>query len=172
MRTAIVTILISSITVGGLVGCSSNAGTDTLIGAGGGAVVGGLIGSGSHSSAGAGALIGAGAGAIGGLIVGTTLDSAEKKKEKQERDAEAAREREYYTAGPTYQGETVTPTQPSITRDDVIEWTRKGVNNELIIDRIQQSRQVFYLTAADENMMRDARVSEDVIQAMKNTARR
>src|SRR5438309_7576790 len=69
------------------IGCESKAQTGALVGAGGGALLGGAIGSLSHSRAGAGAAIGAGAGAIGGYLVGNEMD----KKDQKARDAAAAR---------------------------------------------------------------------------------
>jgi hypothetical protein len=54
----------------------------------------------------------------------------------------------------------------------VIDWTRRGDRDEQIIDRIDRSRSVFYLSSRDENQLRDAGVSDEVIRAMKDTARR
>ena len=69
------------------VGCETKAQTGALVGAGGGALLGGAIGSLSHSRAGAGAAIGAGVGALGGYVVGNEMD----KKDQKTRDASAAR---------------------------------------------------------------------------------
>ena len=55
---------------------------------------------------------------------------------------------------------------------DVIKWTQRGVHDEVIIDRVERSRTVFHLAAADENELRDNGVSESVIHAMEATARR
>jgi hypothetical protein len=59
-----------------------------------------------------------------------------------------------------------------VTREDVIEWTRRGDREDQILDRIDRSGTVFRLTARDENELRDNGVSEYVIRAMKDTARR
>jgi hypothetical protein len=170
-RKAIVSALVVSIGAGATVGCESKAGTGALVGGAGGALVGGLIGSGSHARAGEGALIGAGVGALAGGLVGLGMDKSDEKKEKQRQEAELARERSYYNDGPTYAGQRMVA-KTTVTRDDVIEWTRKGVKTEVIVDRIERSGQVFVVTAADENMMRDAGVSPDVILAMKRTRQR
>src|SRR5436853_1036156 len=154
------------------VGCESKAQTGALIGAGGGALVGGAIGSLSHSRAGAGAAIGAGVGALGGYLVGNEAD----KKDQKARDA-AARD-SARTSNSNYNGyqsspppRNATATQSGVTRDDVIRWTKDGVKDEVIIDRIERSGTAFRLTAADENALRDANVSEEVLRSMKNTAR-
>ena len=64
-----------SLIVLGLVGagCENKAQTGALVGAGGGAAAGGIIGH-QSGNAGTGALIGAGVGAIGGYIVGNELE--------------------------------------------------------------------------------------------------
>jgi uncharacterized protein YcfJ len=128
-----------------MVGCETKAETGALVGAGGGAVVGGAIGSVSHSRAGAGALIGAGVGAIGGALVGNAMDQQDKKDHSRNKP---------------------------ITRSDIINWTQRGTSDDIIIDRIDHSGTVFYLTAADENNLHDRGVSEAVISAMRDTARR
>lgn len=171
MRRAIVSALVLSLGAGATVGCESKAGTGALVGGAGGALVGGLIGSGSHARAGEGALIGAGVGALAGGLVGLGMDKSDEKKAKEKREAEEARERSYYNDGPTYTGRPIVA-KTTITRDDVIEWTRKGVKTDVIVDRIERSGQAFIVTAADENMMRDAGVNSDVILAMKRTSQR
>jgi hypothetical protein len=50
----------------------------------------------------------------------------------------------------------------------VMDWTRQGVKDDIIIDRIQRSGQTFVVTAADERDLRKAGVSTAVIDAMKN----
>src|SRR5687767_14186247 len=130
------------------VGCESKAQTGALVGAGGGALVGGLIGSTHKSSAGAGAAIGAGVGALGGYLIGNEAD----KKDQKAREA-AARD----SAGPSnsnYNGYQSPPprTAPKgegVNRDDVIRWTKDGVKDEIIIDRIERSGTSFRLTATD-----------------------
>src|SRR5439155_1989220 len=152
------------------IGCESKAQTGALVGAGGGALLGGAIGSLSHSRAGAGAAIGAGAGAIGGYLVGNEMD----KKDQKTRDGAAARSartaRSDDSQSPPPRN-TVAPTGDGVSRDDVIRWSKDGVKDEIIIDRIERSGTAFRLTAADETALRDANVSEEVLRAMKNTSR-
>ena len=59
----------------------------------------------------------------------------------------------------------------TITRGDVVDWTRQGVKDEIIIDRIQRSGQKFVMTSADEREMKSLGVSANVILAMKNTTK-
>jgi uncharacterized membrane protein len=145
-------ILISAIGVG-LVGCANKTETGALVGGGSGAAVGGLIGSMSHARAGEGALIGAGVGAIAGALVGHGMDEADKKQ----------REQDYAD---------VSYSQTAVTKHDVIKWTSRGTRDDVIIDRIERSGTVFHLSRQDEQDLRDAGVSEMVIEDMKATAQR
>lgn len=170
MKSAAVAVLAGAMGISS-VGCESKAQTGALVGAGGGALLGGAIGSLSHSRAGAGAAIGAGAGAIGGYLVGNEMD----KKDQKARDAAArdsartARSRDYETQSPPPRA--AATTDGSLSRDDVIRWSKDGVKDEIIIDRIERSGTTFRLTAADENALRNANVSDEVLRAMKNTSR-
>jgi hypothetical protein len=149
------------------VGCETKAQTGALVGAGGGALLGGAIGSLSHSRAGAGAAIGAGVGALGGYLVGNEAD----KKDQKARDAAAhdsARTSNYNGYQTSPPPRTATATQGGVTRNDVIQWSKDGVKDEVIIDRIERSGTAFRLTAADETALRDANVSEEVVRSMKN----
>src|SRR5437870_2529876 len=170
LKLAAVAVLASAMGISSI-GCESKAQTGALVGAGGGALLGGAIGSLSHSRAGAGAAIGAGAGAIGGYLVGNEMD----KKDQKARDA-AARDsartsRSSYSDSQSPPPRAAAATDGALSRDDVIRWSKDGVKDEVIIDRIERSGSSFRLTAADENALRDANVSEEVVRAMKNTAR-
>ena len=158
------TLLVLSL-AGAVLGCETKAGTGALAGGAGGALVGGLIGSASHARAGEGALIGAAAGAIGGALIGHAMDESDKKKERE------AENRTYtdrdYTTNSAYSASST-----AVTPDDVIAWTQRGTREDIIIDRIERSNTVYHLTAADENRLRDAGVSETVIIVMRDTARR
>jgi uncharacterized membrane protein YebE (DUF533 family) len=155
-------ILIGAVSLSFSGGCANNTETGALVGGGGGAVAGGLIGSMSHSRAGEGALIGAAAGAIGGALIGHAMDESDKKKDQA---AYAADNPQEYSHADHYSGGT-------ITEADVINWTSCGTRDGVIIDRIERSGTVFHLAYADEQDLRDAGVSEVVIQEMKATARR
>jgi uncharacterized protein YcfJ len=147
----------------GCVGCETKAQTGALVGGAGGAAIGAGIGSVSHQRAGEGALIGGAIGAIGGYLVGNEMDKADQRERDRayERAARTSRERAYEDPAPARRA----------TKADIINWTRNGDRDEVIIDRIQRSGSIFRITAADENELRDANVSEEVIRAMKNTGR-
>lgn len=144
----------------GLLGCETKAQTGALVGGAGGAAIGGLIGSTHKAQAGTGALIGAGVGAIGGYIVGNELD-----KKDQREGLTSAREDGRYSS----ESSAPISRQPMISKKDVIRWTNEGVKDEIIIDRIERSGTRFDIRASDENELRDAGVSEEVVRAMKAT---
>lgn len=156
------------------VGCESNAGTGTAIGAGAGAGTGALIGS-AVAGRGArteGALIGAGIGAVAGGLAGHAIGKNEDRKQA-ERDRRARQDRMYADRpAPPPAAATPAGAQPmqALTTADVIRWTQTGVQEVVIIDRIERSGTRFNLTPADERQLRDAGVSENVIRAMRATA--
>jgi uncharacterized protein YcfJ len=138
----------------GIVGCANKTENGALVGGAGGAAVGAGIGSVSHSRAGEGALIGGAIGALGGALVGHSMD---KQDERDDRYAERDYDRRHKSEW--------------VSKSEVIDWTQRGTNDDVIIDRIERSGTVFHLTAADENDLRDRGVDEPVIRAMKDTAR-
>ena len=162
-----VVLVLGTALVVGPAGCKSKAGTGAVAGGAGGAAVGAVIGHQSGHAAG-GALIGGAVGALGGALVGNSMDKKDEEKRKQQEDA-MARQRDDSSSRAT---STASNTQPAIGMGDVIDWTKQGVKEDVIVDRIERGTTVFKLTAADENHLRDAGVSERVIRAMKDTARK
>ena len=162
MKNAIVVgkMCLSLICVGG---CATRTQSGAAIGAAGGAALGAGVGSVVNSSAGAGALIGAGMGAVSGAIIGNQMDEQEKRRETELQERHA-------TGGDPAPGQ-YTANQP-VSKQSVVEWSRHGVSNQVIIDRIERSGTRFSLTAADENMLRENGVSEDVVLTMRQTSRK
>ena len=153
-------LLAAAMLAAGPVACATKTQSGALIGGLGGAAIGAAIGS-NNGSAGGGALIGGAAGAIGGGLIGNGMDRADEKKQR-EATADARRrsdERSYAS-------------DKALSRTDVVRWSDDGVSDEVIIDRIERSGTIFRLTAKDETSLRDRGLSADVIEAMKDTARR
>lgn len=141
----------------GVCGCSSHTKTGAGIGAASGVAIGAGVGSLVNSSAGAGAVIGAGVGAISGALIGNEIDQQDRRHAEELRNSPPA---SGYVAS------------SKVTQQNVIDWTQRGVHDDIIIDRIERSGTQFDLRAADENRLRENRVSEDVVRAMKQTAQR
>lgn len=162
---ALRTVTAVSLLACGVAGCQTKTQTGLLVGGAGGAGVGAAIGSAS-GNAGKGALIGGAVGLIGGGLVGGGMDSADEREARRTREAEARERRRYVSETPA------APARNRPTLDEVVAWSREGLSEELIIDRIERSDVVFSLTVADENSLADQGVSENVIRAMRATARR
>lgn len=133
-----------------MIGCATHEGTGAavggLMGAGAGAIVGKAAG-----NTGAGALLGAGVGALAGAAVG----NAEDKKEHREAVVAASAT----SIGP-------------MSINDVIKLTQSQVNETTIIKQIQTSRTVFQLSPDDVVSLKSYGVSDNVINAMLDSARR
>ena len=149
----------------GVAGCQTKTQTGLLAGGAGGAALGAAIGS-AQGNAGKGALIGGAVGLIGGGLVGGAMDSADEKEARRIREEKARENRRYASPAPA------PAARSRVTQEDVVAWSREGVSEEVIIDRIERSDVVFRLSVADEESLAERGVTEDVIRAMKATARR
>lgn len=131
-----------------LVGCQS-----TQTHAVEGSIIGGLLGAGAgyaigkqsgHGAEGAG--IGAAVGALGGGLIGGQM---EKKGAEQN------------TAGST------SSSSNQMAMQQIVDLSRQGVNDDVIIDRIHLSNSRYNLTAQDIDYLKQQGVSQRVIEAMQ-----
>jgi uncharacterized protein YcfJ len=182
MKRAVVSGIAVAVLSAGVVGCETKAGTGALIGGAAGAGLGAIIGNNTgHGHTAGGAAIGGVAGALGGALIGNELDKKDRE-EATARQRDSYRDRDYnrtssypaadYDRDPYANHRSNNAAANAVTKADVIEWTRRGDRDDLIIDRIERSGTVFHLSSRDENQLRDAGVGEEVIRAMKDTARR
>src|SRR4051794_41128423 len=177
-------VVLSVVTIGvlsaGVLGCESKAGTGALVGGAAGAGLGAIIGHNSHGHTAGGAAIGGVAGALGGALIGNELDKKDRQ-DQQARDRDYYRDRDYnrtpsyptsadrdYDRDPYRTGRSNNAQANAVSKNDVIDWTRRGDREDLIIDRIDRSGTVLHLSSRDENQLRDAGVGEEVIRAMKD----
>jgi Glycine zipper len=124
-------------------GCATDTGTGALAGGVGGAGIGALAGA-ATGHAGAGAAIGGLAGALVGGAVGNESD-------RQKQAAAAAR-----------------PVGPAMGVTEVIEMTKQGVREDLIINQIQTTNSYFNLSTGDISLLQTNGVSPNVILVMQN----
>ena len=129
-------------------GTQNNTGSGALIGAGSGALIGGANGRG-----GGGALIGAAVGALAGGLIGNAIDQDQQARLRAQ-------------APQTYVR--VDQGQP-LGVADVKALAAAGVGDNVIISQIRNSHTVYHLSAADIIDLRDAGVSNPVIDFMINT---
>ena len=123
--------------------------TGGAIGAGTGAIIGNYAG---HNTAG-GAAIGGAVGALTGGIIGHAMD--QQQRETLERESPQTMQR-------------IVQGQP-LGLADIKALTRAGLSDEVIISQIRNSRVVYRLTTADIIDLKDAGVSNRVIDFMINT---
>lgn len=60
----------------------------------------------------------------------------------------------------------------SVCPRDLVRWARDGRTEEQILQALEDRRASLTLTAADENLLRDAGVSESLIEAIKVSSQR
>ncbi|MEY4386807.1 MAG: hypothetical protein RLY20_2090 [Verrucomicrobiota bacterium] len=153
------TILLASTTVV-LTGCETYDGqpnrtaNGALIGGAVGATTGAIIGNNSHGGNGtAGALIGGAVGAIAGGAIGNSMDHQERARLQSQ-------------SPQTFQR--VEQGQP-LAVADVKALARANVGDDVIISQIRNTRTVYRLSANEIIELRDAGVSQHVIEFMINT---
>jgi uncharacterized protein YcfJ len=132
-------------------GTQNNTGTGALVGGAMGALTGAAIGGRNHG--GQDALIGAAAGALAGGLIGNAADREQEARLKAQ-------------APQTY--ERVDQGAP-LSIADVKALAKAGISEGVIINQIRSSRTVFHLSAADIIDLRDAGVTDKVVNYMINT---
>ncbi|MBS0615166.1 MAG: hypothetical protein JSR58_01270 [Verrucomicrobia bacterium] len=129
-------------------GCENKAGTGALVGGGAGAITGAAI---SHNAS--GALIGGAAGAVGGAIIGAAMESADRDSLQKQ--------------SPRTLNKIDNKEQLSV--DDIKKMSKAGLSDNVIISQIQATNSVFYLSTADIIDLKNAGVSQRVIDYMIQT---
>jgi outer membrane lipoprotein SlyB len=119
-----------------------------VLGAGTGAIIGSATG-----HAGGGAAIGAALGALTGGIIGHSIDQAQRESLQQQSPQTLQR---------------VEQGQP-LGLADIKALSKAGVSDEVIISQIRNAHVVYRLTTAEIIDLKDAGVSEKVIDFMINT---
>jgi len=128
-------------------GCESKTGTGVLAGGALGAGVGGIAGGGK------GALIGGAAGVIAGGLIGAALDNNEQRNLQKQSPQTYRR---------VDNGE-------RLSVHDVINLNKANIGDDKIIELLQKTDSRFTLNNYQIDRLRDAGVSEKVINYMKHT---
>ena len=137
-----------------LVGCMTPQGHPdyTASGALAGAAAGAIIGNSGHPRGPAG-LAGAAMGAVVGGIIGSGMDDAQAAQLRAQSPQTMRRLEE----------------RRPLTPDDIISLVQAGVGDDLIIKQIGNSRTIFHLKSAEIIELKQAGVSEAVIDCMIDT---
>jgi hypothetical protein len=150
----VLAVLLSAIIALPCAGCQSSPNR-----AGEGAVIGGILGAGAGAIIGnqsrdrdkgrtQGALIGGALGALGGALAGSQIQKQPAQAQQRASVPSAAN-----------------PNQISL--GQVVDLSREGIHEDVIIDRIRLTNSRYNLTADDLNYLRQNSVSEKVIQVMQ-----
>jgi outer membrane lipoprotein SlyB len=126
-------------------------GSGVLVGGGAGAITGAAIGGSRYG--GEGALLGAAVGAVAGGLIGNSMDRQEQERLREQAPQTYAR---------LDQGQLLSVA-------DIKALARAGINDDVIISQIRNTHTVYHLSAADIIDLRDAGVSNRVIDFMINT---
>ena len=144
---ALILITLCSLVIASVLGCQTTQTTNAVPGAiiGGlvGAAGGGIIGHQSHHG-GQGAAIGLAAGAVTGAIIGSQMPQSSQPAAAQSAN---------------------NPSQ--MTMQQIVDLTKQGVNEAVIVDRIRISNSRFNLSQADIDYLKQQGVSQAVINAMQ-----
>lgn len=137
-----------------LAGCANPQGRPdyTASGALAGAATGAIIGGMGHHPGPAG-VAGVAVGAVVGSIIGSGIDQAQEARLRAQAPQTMRR---------------VEESQP-LTIGDIVALTKAGVGDDLIIKQIRLSRTIFRLKSGEIIELRDAGVSEPVVDCMLDT---
>jgi osmotically inducible lipoprotein OsmB len=162
--------LAASISV--LPGCESLPGNEKQQGAVIGGATGAAVGAAVTDNRLLGGLIGGALGAGGGYLVGANWDkiqgndkdSAQRAVDKAQNEPATAQEaRNASTADINNDG--------FVTIDEVVALQKAGFTDDEMINKLERTGQVFDLTAANEDQLRDQGVSRRVVTAMRDMNR-
>ena len=133
-------------------GCETKTGTGALVGGIVGAGVGAGIG--AAVSGGSGVAVGAGAGAAGGALIGGVIGDSLDREDRQKLERHTPR-----TLRKIDNGE-------RLSLYDIKQMTHSGVDDKAIIAQIEATRSHYNLTSADIIDLKNAKVSQNVIDVM------
>lgn len=129
-------------------GCENKTESGALIGTGVG-VAGGALIAGTPQ----GAIIGGAIGAVGGTLIGHALDEQDRKSMQKQSPQTLKR---------------IDNGEP-LSIDDVKEMTKAGIHDDVIISQIESTQSVYHLTPEEIIDLKQAGVSERVIDFMVQT---
>lgn len=133
---------------GFIAGCQTQAENGAVIGGGVGVAAGAII---THSPG--GAVVGGAIGAVTGAAIGAVLD--QKDRNKLEKSSPQTVEKIDQGA--------------QLNVADIIAMSNAGLSDEVIIQQIDSTHSVFYISQGLEVSLQDAGVSQNVINAMMST---
>jgi surface antigen len=129
------------------------SGCETMSNTAGGGLIGGAAGAGIGEAVGGGR--GALAGGLIGMLTGGLIGNSIDQKEKQQRDAQLAAAQ-------------ARPVAPPLGITDIMQMTRNGSSDAVIINQIRATNSTYQLSTEDIRMLQTNGVSQTVIIEMQN----
>jgi len=166
--------ILAALLTAGTLGCKNLPGTNeqqgAVIGGVGGAVAGAAVGGEHHR--GLGALIGGAVGAGGGYIIGANTDRTQHKDHSAAEEAGRAAQTNPATAEQARAAQTADLNGDGfVTMDEVVAMRQAGLPDQVMIDRLRATGQVFELTPEQQDYLRRNGVSSFVISQMSGLNR-
>ncbi|MFA6350223.1 MAG: glycine zipper 2TM domain-containing protein [Candidatus Omnitrophota bacterium] len=161
MRKCLVLFIFVSL-LGLITGCESNktrVAEGSVIGGVIGAAAGGIIGHQMGRGA-EGAAIGAATGVGAGALIGAQIEKPGQKKEETSEQAAT-------TAATATTAEATTADNAQLTVSQVVDMSKQGVSESIIIDKIRSTNSKFTLTQQDSDYLIKQGVSQKVIDVMR-----
>src|SRR5687767_10014982 len=173
-------VLISSIGMApltGMTGCEQLPGDEktqgAVIGGAGGALAGALLGGEDNRLL--GGLIGGVLGAAGGYVIGTQIEKNRRGNDDDYQDAVQASERDRRNPPKTSDVRKARTADLNddgfVTLNEVVAMEDAGLSTSEMINRLEDTGQVFYLSESQEEYLRDKGVPSEVIRAMRTMNR-
>jgi hypothetical protein len=166
-------LLISSMTLAPLIGCEQLPGNKktqgAVIGGAGGALAGALIAKNNRLL---GGLIGGALGAAGGYVIGAQLEKNDKNHHDEAIKASDRDRENPPTESDVRRARTADLNGDGfVTLNEVVAMNKAGLSSREMINRLEDTGQVFYLSGEQEDYLRDKGVPAEVIRAMRTMNR-
>jgi surface antigen len=168
-RNVMCSLLIGSLSMAPLVGCENLPGSKStqgaVIGGAGGAAAGAAIAKDNRL---VGGLIGGALGAGGGYLIGAAMNKNDREH-KDEAIKASDRDRENPPTPTNVRSARTADLNNDgyVTLNEVVAMRKADLSDREMIQRLQDTGQVFYLSSEQENYLRDRGVSDTVIREMR-----
>ena len=158
----------------GTIGCENLPGTPktqgAAIGGVGGAAAGAAVAGEHHRLL--GAVLGGAIGAGGGYVVGANSDRLQQRDTAGAQRAVQNAQTQPATAQQAVNASTADLNGDGfVTLDEVIAMKQAGLSDQVMIDRLRATGQIFELTPEQQNQLRQAGVSDNVVRQMTDLNR-
>ncbi|MDX1952291.1 MAG: glycine zipper domain-containing protein [Verrucomicrobiota bacterium] len=150
-----------------LTGCSNLPGSDKQQGAVIGGATGAAVGAAVTKNRALGAVIGGAVGAAGGYVIGSNSD---KLLGRDKEEVQAANRKSQEAPATTQDVNNATTADLNsdgfVTLDEVVAMEKAGLTDEVMLQRLRATGQVFQLTEEQNKYLREQGISQEVISEL------